>query len=457
MDVWRIYFKDKYNDRTEYCLNNNLAAMGWSLPGIPQNERENIKTYEDWEKAAAKVSVSSGAVKRFANEVKTGDIIWCRNKGKYYIARVEEDSRWIFNAGKDALSIDVANQFINLRWKEISEFSDELSVPGAISTAFIKGSTFQRIKKAGVMEFSKISYNRISGKKIYEEEDIKLTRDVFYNMLQPSDVEDLLCMWLYAKHKYICVPSTNKLATPLYECVLVDPYAKEQKHIYIQVKKGEENLYVSSYRDLKGEVFLLTTQGKVIYDEDSAENIKEVSPDDLYEFALNDDDYNALIPENIRTWVKFITRMQNEKINNKVVKGIMFDTNRSYSEMNEREMIDGGYVAAYGAAKRYVERFSKDDYVLYYSKGKGVFAVGQVISEETEEIGDSLRRKVRLVAPVKLPENAQKYKYISAKEIRNLVLKCNFYFRSTIKVPYLTKSQTEQMIEYLNKKYEKEK
>ena len=46
-----------------------------------------------------------------------------------------------------------------------------------------------------------------------------LTAIILYNCLSPSDCEDLVCLYLYDKANYIAIPSTNKIATELYECV----------------------------------------------------------------------------------------------------------------------------------------------------------------------------------------------------------------------------------------------
>ena len=156
--------------------------------------------------------------------------------------------------------MDAANQLTNIRWIRFAQ-ADESTVPGAISTAFIKGSTLQRINKPGVDEFSKLLYNREMGKRIYDVQ-FELTEPNFYSMLSPSDCEDLLCMWLYAKYGYICIPSTNKLATQLYECVLLDP--KTGEHIYIQVKNGNVEIDADDYKQLQGITWLFTTKGRVI-------------------------------------------------------------------------------------------------------------------------------------------------------------------------------------------------
>ncbi len=66
----------------------------------------------------------------------------------------------------------------------------------------------------------------------YPDPALSLCEKHFYSLLQPEDVEDLLALWLYDTKGYVCIPSTNKIATPKYECVLVDPNDLNRKHIY---------------------------------------------------------------------------------------------------------------------------------------------------------------------------------------------------------------------------------
>lgn len=236
-----------------------------------------------------------------------------RKEGKYYFGRVKKESKWIFNS-EAAEKKDAGNQLTNIDWYEASTRADEESVPGAIATAFIKGSTLQRINKDGVKEYSQLLYNKIHDPEkeqfTYEKPNLCLDKH-FYMLLSPSDVEDLLALWLYAEKKYVCIPSTNKIATAKYECVLVDPESEKRKHIYIQVKKGEVDLEASDYVNLAkdgDEVYLLTTEGRV-KNADKYENITAVNPDEIYRFAI-DPKYKNIIPEHVLYWIEFLSEIE---------------------------------------------------------------------------------------------------------------------------------------------------
>lgn len=319
MEVWRLQVNTGEDSIAEYCIKNNVAAMGWSLKELPESERKNlknIKTFEDYCKYADKVYKRYASVKRLKEQVKENDIIWMhsRKEGKYYFGRVKKESEWIFNSDA-AEERDAGNQLTNIDWYEASTKADEQSVPGAIATAFIKGSTLQRINKDGVKEYSQLLYNKIHDPEkeqfTYEKPNLCLDKH-FYMLLSPSDVEDLLALSLYAEKGYVCIPSTNKIATAKYECVLVDPESEKRKHIYIQVKKGKVDLEASDYVNLAkdgDEVYLLTTEGEV-KNADKYENITAVNPDEIYRFAT-DPKYKNIIPEHVLYWIEFLSEIEN--------------------------------------------------------------------------------------------------------------------------------------------------
>lgn len=450
MAVWRLHTNTDNGDVSRYCIEHHVAAVGWSLKEKGEDVCQSISTYSDFSKVASSVYKSSFAsVRRLAEEVQPGDLIWMRSEGRYYLARVRENSRWRFDCL--AREIDAANQLSGIDWCLASaehEYADESSVPGAVSTAFIKGSTFQRIRKAGVEAYSQLLYNQIHNPSVdpfqYPKPELRLNQDCFFSMLQPSDLEDLLCMWLYKRHKYVCIPSTNKIATPKYECVLIDPATGN--HIYIQVKKGSENLDAADYRELNGEVYLLTTEGSYFHSGDYP-HVHTVTPSSLYCFAL---EQSNLIPENILYWVRFLAMVETDTFGR--TKGIMFDTNLSYSADDEAEMLHDNAVRAFGNSMRYVKSFRKGDYVLYYSKGKGIVAVGEITSDQPENIQGGLSHSVRSIVPETFSDAVSRPQYLSPREIKRL-LDRSFFWASTIKTPFLNRSQSDILITALASKY----
>ncbi|MCR5662277.1 MAG: hypothetical protein K6G50_09150 [bacterium] len=356
-----------------------------------------------------------------------------------------EDSKWRFKPDLEEKELDAANQLSNIYWHAASDRADETSVPGAVATAFIKGSTLQRIKHPGVEAYSQLLFNEkrdVDNEEPYPCHELGLTlkKEDFYSLLKPSDLEDLLAIWLYDTKGYVCIPSSNKIATPKYECVLVDPSDQNRKHIYIQVKNGKVNLDANEYSKLEGEVYLLTTEGTVSNIE-KYPNIFKVEANEIFEFAINPAN-SHIIPENVLYWIEFLS----------IKKGIMFDTNLSYSSSNELEMLSQNKIAAYGNAKRFIDSFGKGDYALFYSKGKGIIAVGEITSDKATDEDDERFHTVKMIVPKEFDGDINKLQALSRSEIKNL-LKRDFYWASTIKTPFLNKAQTEILIQSLEKKY----
>lgn len=454
MAVWRLQANTDRGNIVDYCIQNSVAAMGWSLHDVPKTDRSSIKTFDDFCRYAKTQYApnSFNSVYRLAEDVREGDLIWIRSKdlGKYYVARVTKDSHWQFN--EDAEMMDASNQLTNMKWYPATENADEDSVPGAVATAFIMGSTFQRIKKTGIEAYSQLLWNGIHDQNAdpfnFSDPDLSLNEKDFYNLLQPEDVEDLLTLWLYDRKGYVCIPSTNKIATPKYECVLIDPKDPKGKHIYIQVKKGTVDLNTDEFAGLNGEVYLLTTEGKV-FNPDKHGNVIGMSPEEIYNFAVDPDKTN-LIPENVRYWVRFLTEVENRKWSGH--KGIMFDTNLSYSDQNEEQMLSENKIAAYGEAARYIDRFNKGDYALFYSRGRGIIAIGKIISDKPSVIGEEKNHKVKMILPQHFEGDATALPALTPQEIKTILGK-NFYWASTIKTPYLSGDQVDLLVKALSQKY----
>ena len=446
--IWRLQTNTSKGDISEYCIKNSVAAVGWSLLNYPNRYELRNLEFENYCEYAGQYYDSYGSVSRLALEVKENDILWLRSGGDYYFARVDKISKWVFNVDEEAERLDACNQLTNIEWIKAGDESD---VPGALTTAFIRGSTLQRIYKPGICEYSEFLYNQKHGGNFYKTRKIELTEENFYSLISPTDCEDLLYMWLYSTHgkNYVCIPSTNKAATPKYEFVILD--AETGKHIYLQVKNGEVPLDADDYypkvQGTDNEFYLLTTRGQVINADKYPNRIIPVCPTVLFEFACNEENQN-LIPPNIKYWMEFIgdhTGLSGRK-------GIMFDTE---SEDSEKRMLERSVVAAWGGPKRYIRSFSKGDYVFYYKKGCGIIAVGEVVSDQPRSIdSDSgLELNVKILIDRTLNKHGEVAASIPAAEIKETLGK-KFFFASTRKVPFLDEKESQVLISLMQRKTE---
>ena len=329
-NVWRLQTKTDSKDGKKistYCKEESIAAVGWSI-NDDQIKEYNAEAFDKIQSIRASIQskdiyykvleeynlfnikpgkkiVAVETIKR----VKPGDYIWMRDNGIYYLGRVNENSNFMYNCDKDALDFDAANQITGVKWERIG---DESQVPGAVATAFIRGRTIQRINKDYMFEYAEYAFG---GKPlVLEHSNREFLQQLFYDCLSPNDCEDLVCLYLYDKANYIAIPSTNKIATELYECVLVNPI--NGKLAYPQVKKGNKELNINDYIELikdhpNKEVYLFTSEGKVQGDT-HIDNIHSISPDELYSWAKEKIEGNSfLIPEGIVKWYKLIHSSKN--------------------------------------------------------------------------------------------------------------------------------------------------
>lgn len=318
MTIWRLHVNTSGGNCADVCFKNKVMAMGWSITDRHiENftearkkkiceQRVNINSYEDYEKLIKKWKVYDGksyvpaTVRKLYWEVKPDDLVWIRYKGIYYLGRVGDTSQWVFD--QDNLQKDAAIQRTDIEWLAVG---DESTVPGFVATAFIKGKTLQRINSEAVQIFSQHYYNTKIGKEHYQGLTIEANPEKFYDLLSPTDCEDLVCAYLFSEYKYIVIPSTNKKSTELYECVLLDP--KDRSHIYIQVKKGNVSIDANEFRHLQGKVFLFTSGGTVnnLDSNNKNENIEQISPGKLFDFAMSDAAKN-IVSDSISYWTEYM-------------------------------------------------------------------------------------------------------------------------------------------------------
>ena len=94
----------------------------------------------------------------------------------------------------------------------------------------------------------------------------------------------------------------------------------------------------------------------------------------------------------------------------------------------------------------------KRHYALFYSKGRGIIAVGQIVTDTPTEVADEKYHSIRMIVPEKFNGDVKALPALSPNQIKT-ILKRNFYWASTIKTPFLTGAQVEMLIRELKKKH----
>lgn len=81
------------------------------------------------------------------------------------------------------------------------------------------------------------------------------------------------------------------------------------------------------------------------------------------------------------------------------IKGVLFDTNRSYDEDKIWEMMEKKRVAAYGDMKHVVDYLNTKDIIFFSHKWVGIIAAAEVIGPAKDDGTDERYRDVKFLTP----------------------------------------------------------
>ncbi len=134
-------------------------------------------------------------------------------------------------------------------------------------------------------------------------------------------------------------------------------------------------------------------------------------------------------------------------------KGVLFDTNRTYDEDSIWYMIENSRVAAFGDAKRWVRSVNPGDIVFFSHRWTGLVAAGRVKKGNIESPNEgTLYRDVEFLTPV--PKKGQEIPAMPFRKVSEITGK-SFFFARTIKVPYLSQDEAENLANKLRTCLEK--
>lgn len=135
--------------------------------------------------------------------------------------------------------------------------------------------------------------------------------------------------------------------------------------------------------------------------------------------------------------------------NPSAVKGVLFDTNRSYDESSIWEMMEKSRIAAYGDVKHIVKYINSKDIVFFSHKGMGIVAAAKVLGTVKDDGADEKYRDVKFLTSIpKRDQGIQKWMPFS--QVSQVTGK-SFYWARTIKNPYLNREEAEHLLAELKK------
>ena len=145
--------------------------MGWILdkhnPDLASGKIA-ITCFEEYETYARDEGFEPNQIRQLAKEIKPGDFIWARVDGKYYIAKVAENSRYSYNVSDEAMYYRACNELSNIYWKPVGERKD---VDSRILERMERGQTLCRMFDSNNpnfnfgLKYSQEIFDRIGEKK----------------------------------------------------------------------------------------------------------------------------------------------------------------------------------------------------------------------------------------------------------------------------------------------------
>ena len=131
------------------------------------------------------------------------------------------------------------------------------------------------------------------------------------------------------------------------------------------------------------------------------------------------------------------------------MKGVLFDTNRSWDEESIWYMMEKSRVAAFGDAKRFVEYIYPGDIVFFSHGWTGIVAAAKIKKGSIKKPDDdTFYRDVEFLTPI--PKKGEEIKAMPFGKVSEITGK-SFFWARTIKVPYLSKEAAENLVKELKK------
>ena len=150
-----------------------------------------------------------------------------------------------------------------------------------------------------------------------------------------------------------------------------------------------------------------------------------------------------------KKYFEFFALPYDKHMNPGDVKGVLFDTNRTYDEDAIWYMMEKSRVAAFGDKKSVVNYVNKGDIVFFSHRGKGLVAAAKVkgdIKDSPED--DASYRDVEFITPVPVQgELINAMPFRKASEITGK----SFFWARVDKRPYLSNKEAGKLVDELDK------
>ena len=302
--VTRINLKTATDHRKElidFCLNGKnvftddekaqgkaqFLAIGWSCVDF---ESDDFSAFYDTvvEYVHGQNRRLNPALKIF-KEARVNDLFWTRDlNGVYWICRVKNHAKAYLNKELDIGAI-----------LPVEAYEFGLEVPGQIKASFnrARGGIVQRLQYPAITEYSKVVFNKLSGKNCYDI-NLSIANNVIEN-LPDFELEELVISYLQIVKGYYFLSNSiaNKSTTVKIECQLISRDVNDVKKAVVQVKGPKAPaLNALSFKDYENKGYYIYLYAPKVDNLEEMKNVIQFTTEELQAFYK---EYKAILPESI--------------------------------------------------------------------------------------------------------------------------------------------------------------
>ena len=292
--VTRIHLKTSGESREaliNYCLrkSSQCVAIGWS--GAFE-ENPAISTYEEYYDAVKqKYNKRMDHVHNVFWYAQENDLFWTRDLNGFY---------WICRATGKAQPLYIPEMDIGAI-VPVEAYKYGLEVPGQIKASFNRprGGVCHDIYDLPIVEFSKKTYNELSGTSTYFVN--KLTNDLLDN-LPDFELEELVISYIQLKEGYYLLSNSiaNKSTTIKIECEFIHRNKDVLKKAVVQVKGGKQKqIDALDYKEFDDDGYTVYLFAPTVINYEQLQNCIIITRDDLHSFYK---EYKNILPDTIAKW-----------------------------------------------------------------------------------------------------------------------------------------------------------
>lgn len=290
--ITRINLKTATNQREkliDFCLHrkNQFLAIGWSCVDF---ESDDFSAFYDTvvEYVHGQNRRLNPALKIF-KEARVNDLFWTRDlNGVYWICRVKNHAKAYLNKELDIGAI-----------LPVEAYEFELEVPGQIKASFnrARGGIVQRLQYPAITEYSKVVFNKLSGKNYYDI-NLSIANNVIEN-LPDFELEELVISYLQIVKGYYLLSNSiaNKSTTVKIECQLISRDVNDVKKAVVQVKGPKAPaLNALSFKDYENKGYYIYLYAPKVDNLEEMKNVIQITTEELQAFYK---EYKAILSESI--------------------------------------------------------------------------------------------------------------------------------------------------------------